>query len=314
MKIVNDKTNIDFISVSRRRVTAAISVILVVVSLISIATRGLELGIDFTGGVLIEVGYPGDADLNKIRQILAQAGYPDAQVQSFGSADDVMMRLPPQSEGTDSSAIRDSIRDALAADEPAVELRRVEFVGPQVGEELTEQGSLAMIFTLLMIFAYVMFRFQWRFAAGGVLALAHDVIITVGFFSVFRFSFDLSVLAAVLAVAGYSLNDTVVTFDRIRENFIQLRGTEPEEGINISINEMLSRTIITGLTTLIVLIALFLLGGESVSGFSLALIVGIVVGTYSSVYIASSTALVLGVSAKDLLPPVHDSSEIDELP
>lgn len=314
MKIINDHTHIDFISASRRRATAIVSIILVLVSLISIGTRGLEFGIDFTGGVLIEVGYPGPADLNKVRQILSQAGYPEAQVQRFGTADDVMMRLPPQADGTDSSAIRDSIRNALAADEPAVELRRVEFVGPQVGQELTEQGSLAMIFALLLIFAYVMIRFQWRFAAGAVVALAHDVIITVGFFSVFGFAFDLSVLAAVLAVIGYSLNDTVVTFDRIRENFIQLRGTGPEEGINISINEMLSRTIITGMTTLLVLVALFLLGGESVAGFSLALIVGIVVGTYSSVYIASSTALVLGVSAKDLLPPVQDPNEVDELP
>lgn len=314
MKIIKDHTHIDFISASRRRATAIVSIILVLVSLISIGTRGLEFGIDFTGGVLIEVGYPGPADLNKVRQILSQAGYPEAQVQRFGTADDVMMRLPPQADGADSSAIRDSIRDALAADEPAVELRRVEFVGPQVGQELTEQGSLAMIFALLLIFAYVMIRFQWRFAAGAVVALAHDVTITVGFFSVFGFAFDLSVLAAVLAVIGYSLNDTVVTFDRIRENFIQLRGTAPEEGINISINEMLSRTIITGMTTLMVLTALFLLGGESVAGFSLALIVGIVVGTYSSVYIASSTALVLGVSAKDLLPPVQDPNEVDELP
>ena len=314
MKIIKDKTNIDFMGFGPRRATAIISVILVLVSLISIGTRGLEFGIDFTGGVLLEVGYPGDADLPKIRKILSDAGYPEAQVQRFGTADDVMMRLPPQPEGSDSSAIRDSIRTALAADEPAVELRRVEFVGPQVGEELAEQGSLAMIFALLMIFAYVMFRFQWRFAAGAVVALAHDVIITIGFFSIFGFPFDLSVLAAVLAVVGYSLNDTVVTFDRIRENFILLRGTEPQEGINISINEMLARTIITGLTTLLVLTALYLLGGESVAGFALALIVGIIVGTYSSIYIASATALSLGVSAKDLLPPTQDSDEIDDLP
>jgi preprotein translocase subunit SecF len=284
------------------------------VSLGSLAVRGLSFGIDFTGGVLLEVGYTHDADLNKIRQILTDIGYPEAQVQNFGTATDVMMRLPPQPEGTNSSQIRDKIRDALAADDPGVELRRVEFVGPQVGDELAEQGSLAMIFALLMIFAYVMFRFQWRFAAGAVVALAHDVIITIGFFSVFALPFDLTVLAAVLAVVGYSLNDTVVTFDRIRENFIKLRGESPESGINISINEMLGRTIITGLTTLLVLMALFVLGGESVGPFSLALIIGIIVGTYSSIYIASATALVLGVSAQDLLPPVQDPNEVDELP
>ena len=314
MKIIKDHTTIDFIGPARRRVATIISVVFIIVSLGSLAVRGLSFGIDFTGGVLLEVGYTHDADLNKIRQILTDIGYPDAQVQNFGTATDVMMRLPPQPEGTNSSQIRDKIRDALAADDPGVELRRVEFVGPQVGDELAEQGSLAMIFALLMIFAYVMFRFQWRFAAGAVVALAHDVIITIGFFSVFALPFDLTVLAAVLAVVGYSLNDTVVTFDRIRENFIKLRGESPESGINISINEMLGRTIITGLTTLLVLTALFVLGGESVGPFSLALIIGIIVGTYSSIYIASATALVLGVSAQDLLPPVQDPNEVDELP
>lgn len=314
MKIIKDHTTIDFIGPARRRVATIISVVFIIVSLGSLAVRGLSFGIDFTGGVLLEVGYTHDADLNKIRQILTDIGYPEAQVQNFGTATDVMMRLPPQPEGTNSSQIRDKIRDALAADDPEVELRRVEFVGPQVGDELAEQGSLAMIFALLMIFAYVMFRFQWRFAAGAVVALAHDVIITIGFFSVFALPFDLTVLAAVLAVVGYSLNDTVVTFDRIRENFIKLRGESPESGINISINEMLGRTIITGLTTLLVLMALFVLGGESVGPFSLALIIGIIVGTYSSIYIASATALVLGVSAQDLLPPVQDPNEVDELP
>ena len=314
MKIIKDHTTIDFIGPARRRVATIISVVFIIVSLGSLAVRGLSFGIDFTGGVLLEVGYTHDADLNKIRQILTDIGYPEAQVQNFGTATDVMMRLPPQPEGTNSSQIRDKIRDALAADDPGVELRRVEFVGPQVGDELAEQGSLAMIFALLMIFVYVMFRFQWRFAAGAVVALAHDVIITIGFFSVFALPFDLTVLAAVLAVVGYSLNDTVVTFDRIRENFIKLRGESPESGINISINEMLGRTIITGLTTLLVLTALFVLGGESVGPFSLALIIGIIVGTYSSIYIASATALVLGVSAQDLLPPVQDPNEVDELP
>ena len=225
----------------------------------------------------------------------------------------MLLRLPPQ-PGEDPNDIRDRLRNTLAADEPNVDLRRVEFVGPQVGEELTEQGGLAMIFALLMIFAYVMFRFQWKFAAGAVAALAHDVIITLGFFSLVGLDFDLTVVAAVLAVIGYSLNDTVVAFDRIRENFVKLRGTSSEDAMNVSINEMLARTIITGLTTLLVLIALLVLGGESVGPFSIALIVGIIVGTYSSIYTASAIALTFDVTAKDLLPPEVDPDLIDDLP
>lgn len=314
MRLIKEKTSINFLGQSRRKVALAVSVVLVIVSLASMATRGLDFGIDFTGGVLLEVGYPQDADLDRIRTLMTDAGYNEAQVQTFGAATDVMVRLPPQPEANPNQ-IRDDLRNLLASDEPQVELRRVEFVGPQVGEELTEQGGLAMIFALLMIFAYVMFRFQWKFAAGAVAALAHDVIVTVGFFSLFQFPFDLTVVAAVLAVIGYSLNDTVVAFDRIRENFIKLRGVSAEEAMNISINEMLARTIITGVTTLLVLVALLVLGGESVGPFSIALIVGIIVGTYSSVYTASATALVLEVSAEDLLPPQEDEGElVDDLP
>jgi len=313
MRFIKEKTNFDFLSKSRRRIALSISAIAIVISLLSLATRGLEFGIDFTGGVLLEIGYPQDADLNKIRGLLADAGFEDVQVQEFGVASDVLLRLPPQ-VGANPNEIRERLRNTLAADEPDVDLRRVEFVGPQVGEELTEQGGLAMIFALLMIFAYVMFRFQWKFAAGAVAALAHDVVITLGFFSVFRFDFDLTVVAAVLAVIGYSLNDTVVAFDRIRENFLKLRGFSSEDAMNLSINEMLARTIITGVTTLLVLIALLLLGGESVGPFSVALIVGIVVGTYSSIYTASAIALSLDVSAQDLLPPEIDPELIDELP
>ena len=283
------------------------------VSLSSIITRGLDFGIDFTGGVLLEIGYPGHADLPKIRSLLADDGFDDIQVQSFGSEEEVLLRLPPQSD-QDPNYIRDKLRELLAADEPEVVLRRVEFVGPQVGEDLTEQGGLAMIFAIMMIFAYVMFRFQWKFAAGAVCALLHDVIITVGFFSLFGFEFDLTVVAAVLAVIGYSLNDTVVAFDRIRENFIKLRGVASDEAMNISINEMLARTIITGVTTLVVLIALLMLGGESVRPFSIALIVGIIIGTYSSIYTAGAVALVLDVNTKDLLPPEKDPDLVDDLP
>jgi len=314
MRLLKEKTSIDFLSLGRRRIALGISVILIAISITSLATRGLNFGIDFTGGVLLEVGYPQDADLDSIRALMADAGFEDVQVQRFGAATDVLLRLPPQGEGTDPNQIRDTLRNTLAADEPNVELRRVEFVGPQVGEELTEKGGLAMIFALLLIFAYVMFRFQWKFSLGAVSALAHDVILTVGFFSVFYFPFDLTVVAAVLAVIGYSLNDTVVAFDRIRENFLLLRGVSSEESMNISINEMLARTIITGVTTLLVLFALLVLGGESVGPFSIALIVGIVVGTYSSIYTASAIALTLDVNAQDLLPPEADPDLIDDLP
>jgi len=313
MRLIKDKTSIDFLSRGRRRVTAALSILALIVSIGSIATKGLEYGIDFTGGVLLEVGYPEEANLERIRQLLGDAGFADLQVQRFGTATDVLLRLPPQ-PNTNSDEIRNLLQETLAADEPNVDLRRVEFVGPQVGQELREQGGLATIFVLLLIFGYVMFRFQWKFAAGAVAALAHDVVLTVGFFSVFSLQFDLTVLAAVLAVIGYSLNDTVVTFDRIRENFIKLRGVSPEESINTSVNEMLARTIITGVTTLVVLIALFMLGGESVAPFSIALIVGVIVGTYSSIYTASATALFLDVNAQDLLPPTEDSDLIDDLP
>jgi preprotein translocase subunit SecF len=313
MRLIKDKPSIDFLSKTRRSIALVISAILIIVSIASLATRGLDFGIDFTGGVLLEVGYSETANLENIRQRLSDAGYEEYRVTRFGAETDVQVRLEPQI-GVEPDAIRDSLREILAADDPNVELRRVEFVSAQVGDELAEQGGLAMIFALMMIFAYVMFRFQWKFAAGAVAALAHDVILTVGFFSVFRISFDLSVVAAVLAVIGYSLNDTVVAFDRIRENFVKLRGIGSEDSMNTSINEMLARTIITGVTTLIVLTALLVLGGESVAPFSIALIVGIVVGTYSSIYTASAVALLLDVSAQDLMPPEVDPALIDDLP
>jgi preprotein translocase subunit SecF len=313
MRLIKDKPNIDFLSRSRRNIAIAISILAVVISIASFAIRGLNLGIDFTGGVLLEVGYPQQADLVDIRAKLDDAGFEQYVVQAFGTPTDVLVRLAPQ-PGEDSNAIRDRLFGVLSGGDSAVELRRVELVSAQVGEELTEQGGLALIFALMMIFIYVMFRFQWKFAMGAVAALAHDVIVTVGFFSLTGISFDLSVVAAVLAVIGYSLNDTVVAFDRIRENFTKLRGATSEESMNTSVNEMLARTIITGLTTLVVLIALLVLGGQSVGPFSIALIVGIVVGTYSSIYTASATALMLHVNAKDLLPPEIDPDLVDDLP
>ena len=313
MRLIKHKTHIDFLGPTRRKIALAISVLVVVASLASLATRGLEFGIDFTGGILLEVGYPEAANLKSIRNNLAEAGYDDAQVQRFGADTDVLVRLPPQ-DGTNPDELRNDLQRTIAEGTTGVELRRVEFVSPQVGKELTERGGLAMIIAMLLIFVYVMIRFQWKFAAGAVTALAHDVIVTVGFFSIFRFPFDLTVVAAVLAVIGYSLNDTVVAFDRIRENFFKLRGIHAEESMNTSINEMLARTIITGVTTLLVLVALLVLGGESIAPFSVALIVGIIVGTYSSIYTASATALLLGVNAQDLLEPIKDPDLIDDLP
>jgi preprotein translocase subunit SecF len=312
-KLVKENTSFDFLSRTRRNLAVGLSTLACIVSLIFIFVRGLNFGIDFTGGVLLEVGYPQDADVNRIRTVLQEAGFDDALAQRFGPATDVMLRLPPQ-ENADPDEIRRRLQTALAADEPGVVLRRVEFVGPQVGEELSEQGFLAIIFALLMIFAYVMFRFQWKFAAGAVFATVHDVIITVGVLSIFWIPFDLSVVASVLAVIGYSLNDTVVTFDRIRENFIRMRATPPEEVINKSVNQVLSRTIITGITTLMVLFALLWLGGESVGPFSIALIVGILVGTYSSVFTASAITLYLNVTTQDLLPPAENPDLVDDLP
>ena len=312
MRLIKEKTSIDFLGSKRRKLALALSVVLVVVSLLSIATRGLEFGIDFTGGILLEIGYAEAADLESIRADLASEGYANAQVQRFGAEEVVLVRLPPQ-EG-DVDEIRNRLQQTLLAGDEETVLRRVEFVSPQVGSELAERGALAMIVALMMIFVYVMIRFQWKFSAGAVAALAHDAIVTVGFFSIFGLPFDLTVVAAVLAVIGYSLNDTVVAFDRIRENFFGLRGMSAEEAMNISINEMLARTIITGVTTLLVLVALLLLGGESIAPFSIALIVGIIVGTYSSIYTASATALVLNVNAQDLIEPIKDPTLIDDLP
>lgn len=312
MHLIPYDTNVDF--VGKRRIALAISLLAIVISLVSLAVRGLNFGIDFTGGVLIEVGYDGPADLGEIRATLGEAGFENPQVQSFGSATDVLIRLLPSDVTSDADEIRDQILTVLREHTPEVELRRVDFVGPQVGEELSEQGGLAMLFALLMILAYVAFRFQWKFAVGSVVALAHDVIITLGYFSVFGLPFDLSVLAAVLAVIGYSLNDTIVIFDRIRENFLKIRKKPAAEVINVSINQTLARTIMTGVTTLLVLVVLFLLGGETLRGFSVALIVGILVGTYSSVYVASSVALWLNVTTLDLMPPQPSEKDVDPLP
>jgi preprotein translocase subunit SecF len=311
MQIISNATNIDFMG--KRRYTAILSLILIAIAIGSLATRGLNFGIDFTGGVLIEVGYPEAADLVDIRQRLAGGGFGDAIVQNFGSATDVLIRVMPE-EGVDSGQIGDQIYGFLSSGQQDVNLRRVEFVGPQVGEELTERGGLAMLFAIIMILIYIMIRFQWKFAVGSVAALVHDVTIVIGFFSVLQVPFDLSVLAAILAVIGYSLNDTIVVFDRIRENFRLIRKEGAESIMNTSVNQMLGRTLITSATTLLVVLALFWLGGETVRGFSIALIVGVLIGTYSSIYTASASALALDVTTEDLIPKKVDKEAVDDLP
>ena len=301
LSILSGRTRIDFMG--RRRLALALSGVLLLVSLASLTVRGLQFGIDFTGGVLVEVGYPKPVELAAVRKALAaEPAFRDVVVQHFGTSRDVLIRLAPQ-EGRSNAEVSTRVLEVLRRVEPEVELRRVEFVGPQVGRELAEKGALAMLFALIGILVYVTLRFEWRFALGSVAALVHDVLITLGFFSVFAIEFDLSVLAAVLAVIGYSLNDTIVVYDRIRENFRRVRKGTPVEVVNASINQTLSRTLMTSLTTLLVLAALLALGGEIIRGFAIALIVGVVVGTYSSIYVASAAALALGVSRKDLVAP-----------
>lgn len=298
------------------RVIIMVSAVLVVVSIGSLLTRGLNLGIDFTGGVLVEVGYQETADLGAIRAELAAGGYPEAQVQSVGTSRDVLIRLPPQSGDEGANAghqLGNRIVDLLRTSGRQVDLRRVEFVGPQVGKDLTEQGTLSVLAALALILFYVMFRFQWKFALGAVLATAHDAVVTVGIFSLFSIPFDLSVVAAVLALIGYSLNDTVVVFDRIRDNFRIMRRGTTEEIIDRSVNETLSRTVITSLVTFLVVVALLLFGGEALKGFSIALAFGIGFGTYSSVYVASAVAYFLKITAVDLMP-VKKEGPVDDMP
>ncbi|MDG1254918.1 MAG: protein translocase subunit SecF [Glaciecola sp.] len=292
----------DTVKFMRLRIPALIlSSVLILASIGSLAVNQLNWGLDFTGGTLIEVGYPDKANLDEIRKELDAATFGDAIVQNFGSSYDVLIRLAPR-EGVKSADVGDQVMLALRATGKQVDMRRIEFVGPNVGEELTEQGGLAMLTALICILIYVAMRFEWRFALGSVSALAHDVIITLGLFSFLQLEFDLTILAAVLAVIGYSLNDTIVVSDRIRENFRKIRKGEPEEIINISLTQTLNRTIITSVTTALVLLVLFFVGGALIHGFSTALLFGVVIGTYSSIYISSSVALLLGISKEDLIP------------
>ncbi len=307
------KTNIDFMG--RRKAAMVFSILLILLSIGSLATRGLSFGIDFTGGTLIEVAYPDAADLGEIRDLLEEAGFGDALVQHFGTSRDVLIRIAPRADRA-SAELSEQVLTALKNADSAVEMRRVEFVGPQVGEELTEQGGLAVLYALLGILIYITLRFEYRFSFGAVAALVHDVLITLGVFSLLQVEFDLTVLAAILAVIGYSLNDTIVVFDRIRENFRKMRKGTPTEVMNVSINQTLARTVMTSLTTLLVLFALFFLGGEIIHSFALALIVGVFIGTYSSIFVAGASTLALGVSKADLMPVEKEDgkSETEETP
>ena len=314
-------THINF--TGKRNVAMAFSILLILLSIGALITRGLNMGVDFTGGTVIEIGYPEATEIEPIRSALAAANL-EAQVQHFGTAKDVLIRITPSKEekkaqkkstAAEKAKTGDKVFAILKKSDPGITLRRVEFVGPQIGDELRDDGGVAMLLALAGILIYVTLRFEFRFSVGAIIALIHDVIITVGFFAITQIEFNLTILAAILAIIGYSLNDTIVVFDRVRENFLKMRKANAEESINISINQTLSRTIMTSLTTLLVLLALFLFGGEVIHGFSLAMIIGVVIGTYSSIYVASSSLLMMGITREALLPPEKEGAdELSEMP
>jgi len=302
-----------------RTPTTIFSVILILVSIGSLVINGMQFGMDFTGGTQIQVSYSEPQDLEEVRGIVRNIGFQNFEVVNFRTDQDVQIRIQETGSADvdqrEAAQATDIVLEALRANTSAeIEVLGTGFIGSQVGEELREQGGLGMLVALIMIMIYIAIRFQFKFSVGAVAALAHDVIITLGFFSLFQIDFDLTVMAAVLAVIGYSLNDTIVVSDRIRENFRLLRKTEPEELINISITQTFSRTIITSLTTLLVLLALFIFGGDMIHGFATALIVGVLIGTYSSVYVAAEVLLYMHITKEDLMPPVKEGEEVDALP
>ncbi len=295
----------------RRKLAVAFSLTLILCSILSLSIKGLVMGLDFTGGTQIEVGFPAPADLSVVRNQLSGSGFENPVVVYFGSENDVLIRM----QGKPDEGVAEALLKSLDPEgKGTLELRRVDYVGPQVGDELREDGGLGMLAALAVVMLYVAIRFQYKFAIGAVVALVHDVIITLGFFSITGLEVDLTVLAAVLAVIGYSLNDTIVVADRIRENIRLLRAEELIDVINESLTQTLGRTVITSLTTVFVLIALFVFGGELIHNFSIALIVGIVIGTYSSIYVAANTLLLMGMKREDLLPPEKEGAEFDGLP
>ena len=302
MKVIN--------FMGQRIIATVFSAILLIGSVASLTVNGLNWGLDFTGGTLVEVHYSQTAPLSEIRATLEGGGFAGAAVVSFGSDRDVLIRLPQGYSDKDGDRLLALLQSADTSD---VELRRIEFVGPQVGEELRDQGGLAMLLALGLVMLYVAFRFQFKFSMGAVIALAHDVLIVLGFFSIIGLEFDLTVLAALLAVIGYSLNDTIVVSDRIRENFRKIRRADPVEVINISLSETLARTLVTSLTTMLVLVALAVFGGEMIFGFAVALLVGVMIGTYSSIYVAANALLSLGISKEDLMVPVKEGEEQENM-
>tara|TARA_R110002074_G_scaffold32940_1_gene91824 strand:+ start:199 stop:1116 length:918 start_codon:yes stop_codon:yes gene_type:complete len=301
---------IDFMG--KRKLAALFSIILLVASIGSLAIKGLNLGLDFTGGTLIEVEYSKAPNLENVRVLLLDSGYENVVVQNFGAATSVLVRLAESYN----DKVGLEVSTALASSGESLELKRAEFVGAQVGEELREQGGLGLLLALGLVMIYVALRFQFKFSVGAVAALIHDVIIVIGVFSILGWDFDLTVLAALLAVIGYSLNDTIVVADRIRENFRLLRKIEPLEVINVSLTQTLSRTIVTSLTTILVLVSLYFFGGEMINGFAKALLVGVVIGTYSSIYVASNILLLMGITKEDLIAPVveKEGEELDQMP
>ena len=311
MQFLNMKETIAFMSL--RKPAAILSVFLIIGSLASLAINQLNWGLDFTGGTQIEVGYEQTADLVQIRKLLEASDFNDAVVQNFGSSQDVLIRLASR-EGVKPSELGDAAIKVLKEADSSAEMRGSSYVSSSVGEELTEQGGLAMLVASICILIYVALRFEWRFALGSVAALTHDVTLTLGLFSILGLEFDLTVLAAVLAVIGYSLNDTIVVCDRIRENFRKIRKGESEDIINISLTQTLNRTIITSLTTILVLLSLFFVGGATIHGFATALLFGVVIGTYSSIYVASFVALTLGISKEDLMPTEIEKEGADQDP
>ena len=303
--------NIRFQFMKYRKIAGIVSVIIFSISVLSLTFRGLSLGLDFSGGTLVEVTYETPVDLESIRTTLSNNGFEDSQVVNFGTNLDVLIKVADQNGN---SSIGEAVYNLLNEKGYIGELKRVEFVGPQVGSELRDQGGLGMLVALFMILMYVAFRFQYKFALGAVTALGHDVVIILGLFSIFAWDFDLTVLAALLAVIGYSLNDTIVVSDRIRENFRIQREMEPMQMIDLSLNQTLGRTVVTSLTTLLVLFALFIFGGEMIKGFSLALILGVLVGTYSSIYVVANMLMSLTLIQEDLAVPEPEGAEFDELP
>jgi len=310
MQLFKSETSIDFIG--KRMFALIFSVVLLSTCIFSLATTGLNFGIDFSGGTKVELVYPDEVSVVDMRATLQSGGYPEAVVQHFGSKRDVLIRVP-LSEETSDNKVSERVVELLKTSSAGVgELRSVEFVGPTFGKELFEKGILALIYALIGVMIYVAFRFEWKFSLGSVAALVHDVLITVGLFSLMKLEFTMPVLAALLAVIGYSLNDTIVVFDRIRENFRKLRESETENTMNVSINQTLPRTILTSLTTLLVLFALYVYGGDALGGFAITLIIGVLIGTYSSIFVASPTVLVLGAKAEDLIVEVVEKEGADQ--